>query len=139
LGNKKNPIIIIIIAYFIFAGSPLMRSKIDDKTGNLHDDSSGRYSDNSSKIQHPCVSAVTGIISGTGIVEPVQHKTDNSANISNSIAQDDNERRRELALRQHAFFQLRLHLRRGANLVAMDRCGRFLYKNYQTRSRTAYF
>ncbi|XP_051162976.1 multiple C2 and transmembrane domain-containing protein isoform X1 [Leptopilina boulardi] len=32
-------------------------------------------------------------------------------------------RRRELALRQHAFFQLRLHIKRGANLVAMDRCG----------------
>ncbi|XP_076286830.1 multiple C2 domain and transmembrane region protein isoform X5 [Lasioglossum baleicum] len=47
-----------------------------------------------------------------------------------SIGQDDNAfvqeeatRRRELALRQHAFFQLRLHIRRGANLVAMDRCG----------------
>ncbi|KYM95768.1 Multiple C2 and transmembrane domain-containing protein 1 [Cyphomyrmex costatus] len=32
-------------------------------------------------------------------------------------------RKREQALRQHAFFQLRLHIRRGANLVAMDRCG----------------
>ncbi|XP_015436425.1 PREDICTED: multiple C2 and transmembrane domain-containing protein 1 [Dufourea novaeangliae] len=47
-----------------------------------------------------------------------------------SIGQDDNaflheevSRRRELALRQHAFFQLRLHIRRGTNLVAMDRCG----------------
>ncbi|XP_076623681.1 multiple C2 domain and transmembrane region protein isoform X3 [Colletes latitarsis] len=47
-----------------------------------------------------------------------------------SISQDDNvflqeeaARKRELALRQHAFFQLRLHIRRGANLVAMDRCG----------------
>ncbi|XP_031826652.1 multiple C2 domain and transmembrane region protein isoform X3 [Nomia melanderi] len=47
-----------------------------------------------------------------------------------SIGQDDNvfhleeaTRRRELALRQHAFFQLRLHIRRGTNLVAMDRCG----------------
>ncbi|XP_043520900.1 multiple C2 and transmembrane domain-containing protein isoform X3 [Frieseomelitta varia] len=47
-----------------------------------------------------------------------------------SISQDDSAylqeevtRRRELALRQHAFFQLRLHIRRGANLVAMDRCG----------------
>ncbi|XP_020710174.2 multiple C2 and transmembrane domain-containing protein isoform X3 [Athalia rosae] len=37
--------------------------------------------------------------------------------------QDEPSRRRELALRQHAFFQLRLHLRRGANLVAMDRGG----------------
>ncbi|KAG5329593.1 MCTP2 protein, partial [Acromyrmex charruanus] len=37
--------------------------------------------------------------------------------------QDEMIRRREQALRQHAFFQLRLHIRRGANLVAMDRCG----------------
>ncbi|XP_025152506.1 multiple C2 and transmembrane domain-containing protein isoform X4 [Harpegnathos saltator] len=37
--------------------------------------------------------------------------------------QDEVVRKRELALRQHAFFQLRLHIRRGANLVAMDRCG----------------
>ncbi|XP_017885909.1 multiple C2 and transmembrane domain-containing protein isoform X3 [Ceratina calcarata] len=47
-----------------------------------------------------------------------------------TISQDDTaflheeaSRRRELLLRQHAFFQLRLHIRRGANLVAMDRCG----------------
>lgn len=37
---------------------------------------------------------------------------------------DEAARLRESALRQHAFFQLRLHLRRGANLVAMDRCGK---------------
>ncbi|XP_029160500.1 multiple C2 and transmembrane domain-containing protein isoform X4 [Nylanderia fulva] len=36
---------------------------------------------------------------------------------------DEAIRKRELALRQHAFFQLRLHIRRGANLVAMDRGG----------------
>ncbi|XP_025988343.1 multiple C2 and transmembrane domain-containing protein isoform X6 [Solenopsis invicta] len=36
---------------------------------------------------------------------------------------DEMTRKREQALRQHAFFQLRLHIRRGANLVAMDRCG----------------
>lgn len=38
--------------------------------------------------------------------------------------QDEMVRRREQALRQHAFFQLRLHIRRGANLVAMDRGGK---------------
>ncbi|KMQ88670.1 multiple c2 and transmembrane domain-containing protein 1-like protein [Lasius niger] len=37
--------------------------------------------------------------------------------------QDEITRKREIALRQHAFFQLRLHIRRGANLVAMDRGG----------------
>lgn len=41
-----------------------------------------------------------------------------------SMAVDESARRRELALRQHAFFQLRLHIRRGTNLVAMDRCGK---------------
>ena len=39
------------------------------------------------------------------------------------VLQDENVRRRELALRQHAFFQLRLHLRYGTNLTAMDRSG----------------
>lgn len=43
------------------------------------------------------------------------------------VIHDEVERRRELALRQHAFFQLRLHIRRGANLVAMDRCGKNLF------------
>ncbi|XP_076679201.1 multiple C2 domain and transmembrane region protein isoform X5 [Andrena cerasifolii] len=41
----------------------------------------------------------------------------------NVFVQEEVARRRELALRQHAFFQLRLHIRRGENLVAMDRCG----------------
>jgi len=40
------------------------------------------------------------------------------------ILRDEVTRKREMALRQHAFFQLRLHIRRGANLVAMDRCGK---------------
>ncbi|KAG7189850.1 hypothetical protein KM043_017503 [Ampulex compressa] len=40
-----------------------------------------------------------------------------------TFLQDEAARKRELALRQHAFFQLRLHIRRGANLLAMDRCG----------------
>lgn len=44
-------------------------------------------------------------------------------------SQDEDARRRELALRQHAFFQLRLHIRRGVNLVAMDRCGNFTILN----------
>ncbi|XP_028050440.1 multiple C2 and transmembrane domain-containing protein isoform X4 [Monomorium pharaonis] len=40
-----------------------------------------------------------------------------------TFLQDEMTRKREQALRQHAFFQLRLHIRRGANLVAMDRGG----------------
>ncbi|XP_066589829.1 multiple C2 and transmembrane domain-containing protein isoform X2 [Prorops nasuta] len=46
-----------------------------------------------------------------------------SSETGREFLQDEGQRRRELALRQHAFFQLRLHIRRGANLVAMDRCG----------------
>ncbi|KOC63159.1 Multiple C2 and transmembrane domain-containing protein 1 [Habropoda laboriosa] len=59
-----------------------------------------------------------------------QPSKDSNDEARGSISQDDSVylqeevvRRRELALRQHAFFQLRLHIRRGANLVAMDRCG----------------
>ncbi|KAK4885660.1 hypothetical protein RN001_001931 [Aquatica leii] len=36
---------------------------------------------------------------------------------------DDVSRRRETALRQHSFFQLRVHLRKGQGLVAMDKNG----------------
>ncbi|XP_003396582.1 multiple C2 and transmembrane domain-containing protein isoform X5 [Bombus affinis] len=59
-----------------------------------------------------------------------QQSKDSNEEARGSISQDDSSfvqeelaRRRELALRQHAFFQLRLHIKRGANLVAMDRCG----------------
>ncbi|XP_031349348.1 multiple C2 and transmembrane domain-containing protein isoform X3 [Photinus pyralis] len=36
---------------------------------------------------------------------------------------DEASRRRETALRQHSFFQLRVHLRKGQGLVAMDKNG----------------
>jgi len=36
---------------------------------------------------------------------------------------DEDTRRRELALRQHSFFQLRVHLKRGEQLVARDKGG----------------
>ncbi|XP_072389196.1 multiple C2 and transmembrane domain-containing protein isoform X2 [Diabrotica undecimpunctata] len=36
---------------------------------------------------------------------------------------DEVSRRREVALRQHSFFQLRIHLRRGQGLAAMDKNG----------------
>lgn len=59
-----------------------------------------------------------------------QPSKDSNEEARGSISQEDSAflqeelaRRRELALRQHAFFQLRLHIRRGMNLVAMDRCG----------------
>lgn len=44
---------------------------------------------------------------------------------------EEKKRRRESALRQHSFFQLRLHLRRGRNLVARDKTGLFLSKLFK--------
>ncbi|XP_044740729.1 multiple C2 and transmembrane domain-containing protein isoform X2 [Chrysoperla carnea] len=41
----------------------------------------------------------------------------------NEPAADEATRKREAALRQHSFFQLRVHLRRGNNLAAMDKNG----------------
>ncbi|KAG7170820.1 Multiple C2 and transmembrane domain-containing protein-like 2 [Homarus americanus] len=41
---------------------------------------------------------------------------------------------RQRALRQHSFFQLHVHLKRGENLVARDACGKLLpqYSSYQS-------
>lgn len=36
---------------------------------------------------------------------------------------DEAQKKREIALRQHAFFQLRIHLLSGHDLVAMDKNG----------------
>lgn len=38
-------------------------------------------------------------------------------------AVDELTRKRESSLRQHSFFQLRVHLRRGVDLVARDKGG----------------
>ncbi|XP_063988122.1 multiple C2 and transmembrane domain-containing protein isoform X1 [Diachasmimorpha longicaudata] len=90
-------------------GSPLARNSKEKSV----EDSPGRCSDVSSKSSHP---------------RSREADVDDDAGPSTApepgiILQDESSRRRELALRQHAFFQLRLHIRRGANLVAMDRCG----------------
>lgn len=77
------------------------------------EDSPGRCSDVSSKSSHPR-SREADIDDDAG---------PSTAGDGGIALQDESSRRRELALRQHAFFQLRLHIRRGANLVAMDRCG----------------
>ncbi|XP_065086202.1 multiple C2 and transmembrane domain-containing protein isoform X2 [Ochlerotatus camptorhynchus] len=42
---------------------------------------------------------------------------------STSLSSDDVQRRRETQLRQHSFFQLRINLLSGHNLVAMDKSG----------------
>ncbi|KAL4713765.1 hypothetical protein ACJJTC_004296 [Scirpophaga incertulas] len=40
-----------------------------------------------------------------------------------SSEQDESQRLREHQLRQYTFFQLRIHLKRGQNLIAMDKNG----------------
>ncbi|XP_057330177.1 multiple C2 and transmembrane domain-containing protein isoform X1 [Microplitis mediator] len=90
--------------------SPLARGK------SSLEDSPGRCSDNSSKLSAARTSreAQESLDPGSSSAVPSAYESAQS----NELA-----RRRELALRQHAFFQLRMHIRRGANLVAMDRCG----------------
>lgn len=45
---------------------------------------------------------------------------------------------RQRALRQHSFFQLHVHLKRGQDLVARDACGKLLpqYSSYQSGETT---
>lgn len=116
----------------IFAESPLVcggRQNVVTKA----EDSPGKYSEAHSK----------GSLS-------FQPSKDSNEEARGSISQEDSAflqeelaRRRELALRQHAFFQLRLHIRRGMNLVAMDRCGEinfyFLLFSQQNFSSFSYF
>ncbi|XP_043290084.1 multiple C2 and transmembrane domain-containing protein isoform X3 [Venturia canescens] len=90
-----------------------------DKGKNVREDSPGRCSDGSSKGSLSCQRYTRD---GMMHFENEEDKA-TSGGESGASCQDEAARRRELALRQHAFFQLRLHIRRGANLVAMDRCG----------------
>ncbi|KYN36255.1 Multiple C2 and transmembrane domain-containing protein 1, partial [Trachymyrmex septentrionalis] len=91
--------------------SPLARSS-REKSVTVQEDNAGKCSEGFSK----------GLVSfqkeGYTGEEP-----QSSYSQDGDFLQDEMIRRREQALRQHAFFQLRLHIRRGANLVAMDRCG----------------
>ncbi|XP_043290083.1 multiple C2 and transmembrane domain-containing protein isoform X2 [Venturia canescens] len=98
--------------------SPLARGN-RDKGKNVREDSPGRCSDGSSKGSLSCQRYTRD---GMMHFENEEDKA-TSGGESGASCQDEAARRRELALRQHAFFQLRLHIRRGANLVAMDRCG----------------
>ncbi|XP_033223349.1 multiple C2 and transmembrane domain-containing protein isoform X2 [Belonocnema kinseyi] len=100
--------------YLSHPESPLTRAK-RDKIGILQEDSSGRCSDGSSKG--------SSSFQGQKDLSHLDEGQRNGNKDSDILLQDETTRRRELALRQHAFFQLRLHIRRGTNLVAMDRCG----------------
>ncbi|XP_014609439.1 PREDICTED: multiple C2 and transmembrane domain-containing protein 1 isoform X4 [Polistes canadensis] len=92
--------------------SPLTRSG-RDKILTMQEDSPGKCSDASSK----------GSLNRQSFKDVHISEDARGSNQDGAYVQDEIIRRRELALRQHAFFQLRLHIRRGANLVAMDRCG----------------
>ncbi|KAK2576926.1 hypothetical protein KPH14_005545 [Odynerus spinipes] len=91
--------------------SPLTRAG-REKILTMQEDSPGKCSDGSSK----------GSLNRQSFKEG-HGSEDSRSNQDGNFVHDEIARRRELALRQHAFFQLRLHIRRGANLVAMDRCG----------------
>lgn len=101
--------ILILGLYFQVADSPLTSRK-KDQTSHFKDDGldDSSYTDASGKQRQK----------GDGFEET---KTNGIVDVNLT---SEHARRRELALRQHAFFQLRLHIRRGANLVAMDRCGK---------------
>ncbi|KAI4504174.1 hypothetical protein M0802_000645 [Mischocyttarus mexicanus] len=95
--------------------SPLARAG-RERILTMQEDSPGKCSDASSK----------GSLNRQSFKDVHTSDDPHASSISNqdgAYVQDETVRRRELALRQHAFFQLRLHIRRGANLVAMDRCG----------------
>nr|KAF7425514.1 hypothetical protein H0235_007952 [Vespula pensylvanica] len=94
--------------------SPLTRVG-REKILTLQEDSPGKCSDASSK----------GSLNRQSFkdVHTSEEARGSMSNQDGAFVQDEIIRRRELALRQHAFFQLRLHIRRGANLMAMDRCG----------------
>lgn len=111
-------ILIVDFSNFIRIESPLARGN-REKSGNFREDSPGRCSDGSSKGSHSCP-----IYSREGVMRAENDEDSGIPGESGASRQDEAARRRELALRQHAFFQLRLHIRRGANLVAMDRCGK---------------
>lgn len=46
-------------------------------------------------------------------------------NVIDLLQGEEAVRKREASLRQHAFFQLRIHLISGHDLVAMDKSGEF--------------
>lgn len=59
-----------------------------------------------------------------------------SLNFLQLTSTDEITRRREAALRQHSFFQLRIHLRRGHGLVAMDKNGKLIViYNHKTEKK----
>ncbi|XP_011861896.1 PREDICTED: multiple C2 and transmembrane domain-containing protein 1 [Vollenhovia emeryi] len=91
--------------------SPLARSS-REKTASVQEDTAGKCAEGFSK--------------GSVSFQREEHMGEDprgSFNRDGEFLQDEMTRKREQALRQHAFFQLRLHIRRGANLVAMDRGG----------------
>ncbi|XP_012059150.1 PREDICTED: multiple C2 and transmembrane domain-containing protein 1 [Atta cephalotes] len=92
--------------------SPLARSS-REKTVTVQEDNAGKCSEGFSK----------GPVSFQKEGYTSEEPQGGSYSQDGDFLQDEMIRRREQALRQHAFFQLRLHIRRGANLVAMDRCG----------------
>ncbi|XP_069947507.1 multiple C2 and transmembrane domain-containing protein isoform X2 [Cherax quadricarinatus] len=63
------------------------------------------------------------------------NQASSSATVCEVWSQEDPAVVRQRALRQHSFFQLHVHLKRGEDLVARDACGKLLltqYSSYQS-------
>ncbi|XP_071545625.1 multiple C2 and transmembrane domain-containing protein isoform X3 [Panulirus ornatus] len=63
-----------------------------------------------------------------------QNQASSSVTVCEVWTQEDPAIQRHRALRQHSFFQLHVHLKRGEDLVARDACGKLLpqYTSYQS-------
>lgn len=100
------------------AESPLARAGREKKIANVQEDSAGKCAEGFSKGSMSFLLGQRDGPAGEAARDSI------SQDGGEYLRQDEATRRRQLALRQHAFFQLRLHIRRGTNLVAMDRCGK---------------
>ncbi|XP_063862006.1 multiple C2 and transmembrane domain-containing protein 1-like isoform X6 [Scylla paramamosain] len=69
---------------------------------------------------------------------PLQASSSTNTTVCEVWSKEDPAVQRQRALRQHSFFQLHIHLKRGQDLVARDACGKLLpqYSSYQSGETT---
>lgn len=73
---------------------------------------------------HTYTGSKTDSIKVTSTTQPRLERQSSYARASlDSLSKDDTQRQRELELRKHSFFQLKVHSLRGQGLVAMDKSG----------------
>ncbi|XP_061384794.1 multiple C2 and transmembrane domain-containing protein isoform X2 [Danaus plexippus] len=99
-----------------------------------HDNSGAEYADHSSEQSTPANSPRRRLTKDTSVtrqtsIEPVPSTSGTPAHLSRppvdllALEPDEGQKLREQQLRQYSFFQLRIHLKRGQNLIAMDKNG----------------